>query len=368
MIFQRVELRHVRLQMTHPFVTSFGRTIERDLVILKVFSNIGTCYAEAPSLIGPYYNYETTQTTLHILKDFLIPSLLGKEIETIEQLHHAMEFVRGHNIAKSGMDTAFYHLMSLHHGMSLRQFLGGIRHKIDAGISIGIENDLETLLQRVGWARDKGFRRIKIKIRPGWDVSPVRAIRECYGNVPLMVDANSAYKLTDLDIFKLLDKYDLLMIEQPLGYDDIYEHSLLQSEISTPICLDESIESYADAQLAVYIGACRIINIKLSRVGGLYPATRIHDLCQDHGIPVWSGGMVESAIGKADSTALASLPNFLLPADIAPSDRYFVKDLALSGLTMEGGYINVPDGLGLGLDIDEAFLAEATVESPVVLE
>lgn len=368
MKIQCIELRHVKLEHTYPFETSFGRFTERHLVVLRVFSDIGTCYAEAPSLIGPFFTYETTQTTLHILKDFAAPAVLQQEITSIEDLHQRLAFIRGHNIAKSGVDTAFYHLMAAHEGKSLAQYLGGSRLAIDVGISIGIEDDLDALLRRVDWALQKGYRRIKIKIKPGWDLEPVRLIRQQFGDVSLMVDANSAFTLEHMDLLKQLDRYNLLMIEQPLGFDDIYEHSLLQKQLHSPICLDESIESYADAQAAVGIGACRIINIKLSRVGGLYPAIRIHDLCAEHGLAVWSGGMFESAIGKADSTALATLPNFTLPADIAPSDRYFVRDLTTSSLVLEDGRIQVPTGPGMGLEVDEEFLKDVTIEGPIVLE
>jgi len=368
MRFQRIELRHVKLQLVDPFETSFGRFTERHLVILKVFSDIGTCYAEAPSLIGPFYSYETTQTTLHILRDFIAPTLVKREIDSIEDLHRNLAFVRGHNIAKSGVDTAFYHLMAAYEGKSLSCYLGGIRLAIDVGISIGIQENLDALLERVDWALGKKYRRIKIKIKPGWDLEPVRLIRQQFGDISLMVDANSAYTLDAVDLFKQMDRYNLLMIEQPLGFDDIYEHSLLQKQIQTPICLDESIETVADARIAVEIGACRIINIKLSRVGGLYPAIQIHDLCQTRDIPVWSGGMVESAIGKADSVALCTLPNFRLPADIAPSDRYFIRDLVSSGLVLEEGRIQIPTGLGVGLEVDEEFLEEASVEAPIVIE
>ena len=368
MKFERFELYHVKLQMRVPFETSFGRFTERHLVISKVYSDIGVTYAEAPSLYGPFYSYETTYTVLHVLRDFIIPYIIDKEISTIQDLHKYMGFVRGHNIAKSAIDTAFYHLMSAYHGKPLSQYIGGVRERIDVGISIGVKSSLAKLKERVAWALDNGYKRIKIKIKPGWDLAPIRMIRQEFGDIPLMVDANSAYTLQDVDLFKEIDSYNLLMIEQPLAYDDIYEHSLLQREIQTPICLDESIESVSDAKLAVSIGACRVINIKLSRVGGIYPSIVIHDLCQRHNIPVWAGGMFESAIGKADSAALATLPNFLFPADIAPSDRYFVEDLVFQGLSMKDGTIYVPQGVGLGLDINEDFLNQACVAPPLVID
>jgi len=370
MKFQRFELRHVKLELTRPFETSFGRFTDRHLVIIKVFSDIGTCFSEAPSLHVPFYNYETTQSTLHVLKDFIIPALLKQkqEINDIEDLHHSMDFVRGHNIAKSSIDTAFYHLMSKSQDMPLAEYLGGNRKEVEVGISLGIEDNIELLLEQTKLALNKGYKRIKIKIKPGWDIEPIRQIRKQFGDIPIMADANSAYTLDSVDLFQKLDAFNLMMIEQPLGYDDIYEHSLLQSQIKTPICLDESIETVADANLAVKIKACKVINIKLSRVGGIYPAIKIHDICEEHNIPVWSGGMVESAIGKADCTALSTLPNFKLPGDISPSDRFFNKDIVSSGLVLERGCVLVPTKTGLGVDIDEKRLEDLTVGSPVVLE
>jgi O-succinylbenzoate synthase len=367
MKFQRFELRHIKLDLTRPFETSFGRFTDRHLVIIKAFSDIGECYSEAPSLHVPFYSYETTQTTIHVLKDFIIPALLQKEIRDIEELHQLMEFVRGHNIAKSGIDTAFYHLMSSYQGKTLAQYLGGTRKAVDVGISLGIEDNMDQLLEQVELALNKSYKRIKIKIKPGWDIEPIRQIRQHFADVPLMADANSSFTLEHIDLFKQIDSYGLMMIEQPLGYDDIYEHSLLQRQIETPICLDESIETVSDAKLAVGIKACKVINIKLSRVGGIYPAMKIHNICMENGVPVWSGGMVESAIGKADCTALSTLPNFKLPGDISPSDRFFKKDIVSSGLVLKQGCISVPSGLGMGLNIDEKTLEEVTVESPIVL-
>ncbi|MCL4486944.1 MAG: o-succinylbenzoate synthase [Chloroflexi bacterium] len=357
-----IELRHICLEHAEPFKTSFGRFTERHLVILQLCTDIGTTYCEAPSLIGPYYTYETTQTTIHIVRDFLAPALLRREINSITELHDAMAFVRGHNITKSAFDTGWYHLSAANAGQSLGHYLGGTRDHIDVGISVGIQPDLEALVRYVDRSLAAGYSRIKIKIEPGWDVKPVRELRRAFGNIPLMVDANSAYRLSDIEVFQALDPFALLMIEQPLGYDDIYEHSKLQARIETPICLDESINTVANAQEAIAMKACRVINIKLSRVGGLLPAKTIHDMCRDVGIPVWCGGMFESAIGQSDCIALASLPNFKLPADIGPSERYFKKDLISPFIRLEGGRVRVPTAAGLGFQIDEAFLEECTVE------
>lgn len=365
MKIDQIELHHINLEMARPFETSFGHFVDRHLVVLKIYSDLGICYSEAPSLVGPFYSYETTQTTLHILRDYIAPSVLHKEVNNIEELHENMRFIRGHNIAKSALDTAFYHLAAANEKKSLSQYLGGSLSYIDAGISIGIEGDIDALFTVIDQSIQKKYKRVKIKIKPGWDIKIVEEIRKNFGDIPLMVDANSAYTLDDFEMFKKMDKFNLLMIEQPLGYDDIYEHSILQKQIQTPICLDESIESVADAKLALEIGACKVINIKLSRVGGIFPSILIHDLCEAHGVPVWSGGMFESAIGKADSTALCTLPNFKLPADIAPSDRYFKKDIVRSGLTLKDGQIRVPINVGLGVEVDDETLKEVAVE-PIV--
>jgi len=367
MKFHRFEIRHIRLELTRPFKTSFGQLTDRHLVIIKAFSDIGICYSECPSFHVPFYTYETTQTTLHVLKDFIAPALLQKEISDIATLHKLMGFVRGHNMAKSGMDTAFYHIMSSHQGKTLTQYLGGTRKTVEVGISLGIEENIDQLLEQVKLALEKGYKRLKIKIKPGWDIEPIRQIRQHFSDMPLMADANSAFTLEHIDLFKQLDAYGLMMIEQPLGYDDLYEHSLLQRQIETPICLDESIETVSDAKLAVEIGACKVINIKLSRVGGIYPAIQIHDLCMQKGVPVWSGGMVESAIGKADCAALSTLPNFKLPGDISPSDRFFERDIVDSGLILDEGRIVAPEGLGMGLDVNEEILEECTVGSSIIL-
>lgn len=362
MKIERIELSHIRLHLTQPFETAFWRVTERDLVIVKVLTDVGASFGEAPSLGSPSYTYETTQTNFHIITDFIAPALLQKEIASIEDLHKALAFIRGHHIAKSAFDTAFYHLMAKQAGKSLSHYLGGTRAYIDSGISLGIQESLDALVERVSWALNEGFLRIKIKIKPGWDIEPVRILRATFGNIPLMVDANSAYTLDDAGVFKKLDDYNLLMVEQPLGYEDIYDHSRLQTQIRTPICLDESINSVDDCKTAVAFGACKIINVKLSRVGGLLPSIIIHNICQEHGVPVWCGGMVESAIGQTDAIALASLPNFQFPADIAPSERYFVRDVISPFVKLEQGQIKVPTSPGLGFEVDEAFLEEATLE------
>lgn len=366
MKIHRIEVHEVRLEMVEPFVTSFGRIEHRDLLVLKVHSDIGVTFSDVPVLHGPFYNAESVQTARHALCDFLGPKILEEHIDTIKCLHGLMTFVRGHYMAKSGLDTACQHLFAAQAGQSLSQRLGGARERIEVGISIGIYPHIDQLLDRVSRALDEGFARIKVKIKPGWDLEPLRAVRQAFGDIRLMADANSAYVPGDFEVFRKLDGLGLLMIEQPFSPDDLYQHSRLQKKIETPVCLDESVETLEDAELALAIKAGRVINIKLSRVGGLGPAVAIHDLCQDEGIPVWCGGVMETAIGQADCLALASLPNFQLPADIAPSSRYFERDLIDPFVALEKGTIVVPTGPGLGFEIDEKALNDLTLRKVTI--
>ena len=362
MRIEQIELRQIRLHLTQPFETAVSRLTERDLIIVKLVTDQGVSYGEAPSFDNPSYTPETNGTNIHVISDFIAPALLRREVNSAEELHQILAFIRGHHMAVSAFDTAIHHLLAEQRGQSLSAFLGGTQAFIESGISLGIQKTPDALVGRVSQALNEGFRRIKIKIKPGWEIGPVRALRAAFGDIPLMVDANSAFTLDDAPLFQKLDEFHLLMIEQPLGFDDIYQHSKLQAQISTPVCLDESIESVADCEAALALGACKIINIKFARVGGLLPAVKIHNICQEHGIPVWCGGMVESALGQADALALASLPDFQFAADIAPSERYFAQDVIKPFVTMEEGRIAVPSGPGLGFVVDEEFLEEATLQ------
>ncbi len=353
MRLESLELLHVKLPLNHFFQTSFGKFYERNLVILKGESNMGVVYGEAPSLIGPFYTYETTLTTLHIIKDFLSKKILKKDFEDINSVHEAMNFVRGHNIAKSGIDTLFYNIKSLELNKSLSKTIGGTRSFIESGVSLGIQNSINDLLIRIQDSLDQGFKRIKIKVKKGWDIEVLKQVRDAFPSIKLMVDANSSYTLKDINLLKKFDKYDLIMIEQPLGFNDILDHAKLQKEINTPICLDESIHTVDHARHAIELNACKIINIKIARVGGVYPAIKIHDLCKENGMPVWCGGMLESGVGQAFAIAIASLPNFSLPGDVAPSNRYFKEDLIKPLIRLDKGRIIVPTSPGLGFEVDE---------------
>ncbi len=336
MYIKQIELRELRMRLLHPFETSFGVTQERRIVLVKVSDErhpgdpgVGliTGYGEVTAGEGPYYSHETSETAWHILRDFIIPRVIGKEIAHAADFGPLMRHIRGHNMAKAGLETALWDLEARLRPVSFWKFLGGTRKRIDCGVSIGIQPSIEKLLAKIDTELKSGYRRIKIKIKPGWDVEVVRQVRTAFPTILLMVDANSAYTLADADLFKEMEIYNVMMFEQPLHYEDIIEHAELQQQLETPICLDESIHSAEDAGKAIRIDACKIINIKLGRVGGYAEARRVHDVCRDNGVPVWCGGMLESGIGRLHNIALSSLENFSLPGDVAASARYWQEDI-----------------------------------------
>jgi O-succinylbenzoate synthase len=360
----RLRLRLVRLPLVAFFETSFGRIHERQFILVSVegagATGIGECVAE----VDPYYSAETTVTAWHVIRDFLAPIVLGRAFAHPRDVFAAMSRVRGHHMAKAAVEMAMWDLAATQRGVPLSALLGGTRREIASGVSIGIQDSVSALLDRIAAEIDAGYRRIKIKIKPGWDVDVVARVRERFGGVPLMVDANAAYTLDDRARLAELDRFDLMMIEQPLEYDDLRDHARLQDHLATPICLDESIHSVRAADEALALGACRIINIKPGRVGGHAESIRLHDLCAAHGVPVWHGGMLESGIGRAHNIHLASLPNFSLPGDIAASRRYFVPDLIEPPIDVSAaGTIAVPTGPGLGVAIDWGRVEAATIES-----
>lgn len=363
MHIERIQLRHIRLPLVHPFQTSFGRETVRDIIVVKAWAEGLVGFGESASMAEPFYSYETTETCWHIQSDFLVPWVLGREISDASDLVHLFAPVRGHNMAKTGLEQAWWDLTAKAEGQPLSRILGGTKTRIDCGVSIGIQDTVEELLDRIRSFLGQGYKRIKIKIKPGWDVGVVRQVREEFPEVPLMVDANSAYTLADANLFKALDHYDLMMIEQPLAYDDIFEHAKLQSQIRTPLCLDESITTPKHARWAIELGSCRVINIKPARVGGLYQARHIHDLCQQHDVPVWCGGLLESGVGRAHNVAICSLPNFRLPADLSASSRYYTRDVVIPPWEVDAdGTIAVPREPGIGVEVDEKFLEEVTIK------
>ena len=361
MLIEQIELYAVQLPLKSHFETSTGRAYHRDTILVRIRDDGAEGWGESPIEDGPWYSPETLETAWHVQRDFLIPLLLGQQIESASQAFARMDRVRGHNMAKTGLEEALWDLEGRQKGLSVSHLLGGTRSRIESGVSVGIQDTVEELIEQVAGFLELGYRRIKIKIKPGWDVEIVRALRDKWPDVPLMVDANSAYTLADADHLAGLDAFNLLMIEQPLAYDDLYEHSLLQRRLRTPICLDESIATVADAQAALALGSGRIINIKPGRVGGLAEAKRIHDLCLAREIPVWCGGLLEVGVGRAHNVAIASLPGYALPGDVSASERYFDRDVVTSPIALNSdGTIDVPSGPGIGVEIDERFLAQVT--------
>jgi O-succinylbenzoate synthase len=349
MRFDRVELRVVRLPLVRTFRTSSSTKDHIDHILVRVIGPDGSeGWGESASPSDPYYCPETTETCWHILKDFLVPRLLGRDWPTIDALVSLFGPIKGNQFARAGLEMACWDLMARAEGRSLAALLGGTRPEIESGVSLGIEDDFGSLLDQVDRYVGEGYRRIKLKIAPGWDYEPVRAVRDRHPTIPLQVDANSAYTLADVESLKRLDAFDLLLIEQPLAHDDIVDHATLQRQLKTPICLDESIHSAEDARKAIDLGACRIINIKVSRVGGLREAKRVHDLCQSRGIPVWCGGMHEFGIGRAANVAIASLPGFSIAGDVSGSDKYYQEDVVNPPIVADRGVVRVPTGPGLG--------------------
>jgi O-succinylbenzoate synthase len=361
MHIEEIEIRHLELPLVHPFETSFGREEVRQTVVVAVRSQGLTGWGEAATSAGPWYEYETVETCWHVLRGFLGPLVKGRDVALPEDAARLMSPVRGHHMAKMGLEAAVWDLLAQAAGRTVSQMLGGSRDRVPVGVSIGVQGSVPALLDRIGSFLNQGYRRIKIKIRPGWDVEVVRQVRERFPNVPLMADANSAYRLADADRLVALDDFDLTMIEQPLAYDDLVEHAELQRRLRTPLCLDESVPSLAAARAALALGSGRIINIKPGRVGGLTVARDIHDLCRLEGVPVWCGGMLETGIGRAHNVALASLPGFVLPGDISASDRYFQQDIVEPPFALnKDGTMSVPAGLGLGVAIELDRLQAAT--------
>jgi O-succinylbenzoate synthase len=361
---ERLTLRLVRLPLVAFFETSFGRIYDRSFVLVSAHGGgvegLGECVAE----VDPYYSAETTVTAWHVIKDFLAPLVLARTFEQPRDVFGAMARVRGHHMAKAAVEMAAWDLAARQRDVPLSRLLGGTRAEIPSGVSIGIQDSIDQLFDKIARELAAGYQRIKIKVKPRWDVDVAAAVRERFGDVPLMVDANAAYTLGDAAHLTSFDRFGLMMIEQPLDYDDIRDHAALQRGMRTPICLDESIHSVRAAEDALELGACRIINIKPGRVGGHAESIRLHDLCAARGVPVWHGGMLESGIGRAHNIHLASLPNFSLPGDIAASHRYFAPDLIEPGIEVSAkGTVAVPTGAGIGVDVDWDRVKKATVET-----
>lgn len=349
MRIQKITLREIHLQLLSPFQTSFGSASLRRIPLVEVQTRQGiTGWGESTAGEDPYYSYETVETAWHILRDFLWPMIKGRDIQAPE-VFDMFAPVRGHNMAKAALEEAIWDAEAREKNVPLWKLIGGARQEIPCGVSIGIQPSTAELLAKVETELAAGYQRIKIKIKPGADIELVRALRERFPRIRLMVDANSAYSLADTPLLKQLDDFYLIMIEQPLGWDDIYSHAALQRELQTPICLDECIHDFEQARAAIDLHACRIINIKIGRVGGHTAARRIHDLAQSKSIPVWCGGMLESGIGRAHNIAMSTLANFSLPGDVSASKRYWTEDVIEPEVQVTPrGTIVAPSGPGIG--------------------
>lgn len=353
------------MPLLHFFETSFGRTLARHIVLVQIFSEGACGWGEVTAGEDPFYNEEWTGSVWPLLIDYIGPRLLGQELSHPSKVAARTAYIRGHNMARGGVEAAIWDLYARLQGEPLWKAIGGgARPEIPCGVSLGIQDSVEELLDRIAQELSAGYQRIKIKIKPGWDADVVRRVRERFPDIQLMVDANSAYTLEDAGHLKQLDEFGLMMIEQPLAHDDIVDHAALQASLKTPICLDESIRSAHHAEQAIRLKACGIINIKLGRVGGFAEARRLHDVCQSAGIPVWCGGMLESGIGRAHNVALSTLPNFVLPGDVSASGRYWKQDIVKPPVTVTPrGTIEVRDAPGLGYEVDEIYLESLVLRS-----
>ena len=366
---KKIVLRKMKMEFKVPFEVSFARMTDKHFIAVEVHSRDHVGYGDCSAFEHPYYNEETTTTAWHIMQDFLIPLLFKQEeIVRPEEVHSLFAHIRRNNMAKAALDCAIWDLYAKEQGISVAKALGGTKDKIETGVSIGIQGSPDDLVRVVAKHREEGYRRVKVKIKPGKDLEYLRAIRREFGDVMLMADANSAYTLKDIDVFKAMDELDLIMIEQPLSNDDIVDHAKLQAVLKTRICLDESIHSVDDARHAIELGSARTINIKVARVGGLTAARNIHNLCQEHGIPVWCGGMLDTGIARAHNIAVSSLPNYKFPGDVPASDRYWKVDLTTPAVVIDKqAMIQVPEKPGIGFEPIPELLEKYTYEKKEIL-
>ncbi|WP_322512523.1 o-succinylbenzoate synthase [Chloroflexus sp.] len=363
MRIEAIELRRIRLPYRSPFETSGWREEANHSVIVTLHSEGAIGWGEAPVGAGPWYNEETQATAWVMMREILAPMLLGRDLSQPEEVDAIFARVRGNRMARAGLEFAAWDLFGRARGESLSAMLGGTRQRVEVGVSVGVQPSIEALLEVVEGYVSAGYQRVKLKIKPGWDVEPTRAVRERWPDLRLQVDANSIYTLDQAAQLAKLDEFELLLIEQPLAHDDIIDHAKLQRQLRTPICLDESIVSPDHARWAIELRACGVINIKPSRVGGFTAARQIHDMAQAAGIPVWCGGMLETGIGRAANVGLASLPNFSLPGDISANDRYFHHDIVTNPFTLNpDSTLTVPTGPGSGAEVDLERLQAVTLD------
>ena len=363
MKIEKIVLRKMKMRMKHPFTTSFGTVQDKVFIVVEVYDEQGFCgYGEGDAFEIPWYTEETVESCWHMLRDFYIPRLLYVEIQHPSEVRELLAVYRRNPMAKAAIETAIWDVYAKRMNEPLYQLIGGVRNEIEVGVSIGLQPTTHQLYEKIEQALQNGAKRIKVKIKPCNDVELVKVIRARYPDVPLMVDANSAYTLDDLPLLKALDSYNLLMIEQPLGADDLIDHATLQKELKTPICLDESICSLKDAKTAIALDAGRIFNIKIARVGGIEEARLIHKEASKAGIKMWGGGMLEAGIGRAHSVAIATLTDFTLPADTSGSRHYFDEDLIIPEVVVENGLIHLPKKAGIGYDVNTDAYERFTVE------
>jgi len=361
-------LHQIQLPLVHFFETSFGRTYKRDIILVEVQAGGISGWGEVTAGENPFYNEEWTDSAWPIVRDYAAPRVLKRKLESANDVAPLTAHIRGHNMARGGLEAAFWDLEARQLGIPLWQHIGGgARREIPCGVSIGIQDSPEQLLEKIETELAAGYQRIKIKIKPGWDVDVVRQVRERFPEIRLMVDANSAYTLADTQLLKSMDPFHLMMIEQPLAHDEILDHATLQRELETPICLDECLRNAHQTEQALRLGAGRIVNIKLGRVGGFREAKLVHDAAQRAAVPVWCGGMLEAGIGRAHNIALATLPNFMLPGDVSASSRYWTRDIIEPTVTVSSrGTIVVSGEPGFGYAIDHDYLKHVTVREETV--
>lgn len=363
----QINIHKLKMTLNHPFKTSFGVIQHKKFFIIEVIDTNGNHgYGESVAFSSPWYTEETVQTNLHMIKDFLIKILQTNQIKHPNDISNLFSVVKGNHMAKAAVEGAIWDLYAKQKEISLATALGGERSAIDVGISLGIEPTIDDLLEKIEFYVQEGYKRVKVKIRPGYDLEVLREVRHYFPHLPLMADANSAYTLKDSAHLKKLDDLNLMMIEQPLAHNDLIDHAKLQAVIKTPVCLDESIHSIEDTRLAIKLGSCQIINIKTGRVGGLTEAKKIHDYCKVKGVPVWCGGMLESGIGRAHNIALASLSQFTLPGDIGGSSHYWQKDIIEPEVVVINGQINIPEKPGIGYEIDRQIFKKHTLISETI--
>lgn len=367
MKIESITLRELQLPLKHFFETSFGRTENRRVLLVTVQGEGVEGWAECVAGEGPFFSYEWIETAWITMREFLAPALIGKKIERGRDAASLMSQVRGHNMAKAAIENALWDAEAKQKQVPLWKLLGGTRNEIVCGVSIGIQDSHEQLLEKIETELAAGYQRIKVKVKPGWDLGVLAQIRKRWPNILLSCDANSAYRPKDLDHLRRFDDFDLLMIEQPYWEDDISQHAKLQRELKTAICLDESIRSGRDAASAIELGACRIVNIKVGRVGGFGEAIAVHDVCQENNIPVWCGGMLETGIGRAHNVALSTLPNFRLPGDVSASKRYWHEDIVEPEIEVSPrGTIRVNDAPGTAYEIKKSLVEKLTTRREVI--